>query len=118
MIKFLNSFHFAIKGISYAFRTQINFKVEIFAALAVIGLSWHLNLSASEWLWIVAAITLVLITELANTAIETLVDLVSPEFNPKAGVVKDICAGVVLLASFFAVLIAILILLPKMLHAS
>ena len=118
MTKFLHSFLFAFKGLTYSFRTQVNFKVEIFAAVGVIGLSIYLNLNTSEWLWIFSAITLVLITELANTAIETLVDLVSPEFNPKAGIIKDIFAGVVLLSCFFALIIAILILLPKILDAS
>jgi diacylglycerol kinase len=116
--KFIKGFHFAFNGLAYSFRTQINFKVEVYSALAVIGLSCYLGLDASEWLWISAAIGLVLITELANTAIETLVDLVSPEYNPKAGIVKDIFAAVVLASGFFALIVAILILLPKILHAA
>ena len=71
--KFIKGFHFAFNGLLYSFRTQINFKVEVYSALAVIGLSWYLGLDTSEWLWICSAITLVLVTELANTAIETLV---------------------------------------------
>jgi len=118
MSKFLNAFYFAFKGLSYTFRTQINFRIEVFTALGVIGLSCYLNLNTAEWLWICAAITLVLITELANTAIETLVDLVSPEFNPSAGIIKDIFAGLVLISALFALLIAVLVLLPKFIHAS
>ncbi|MES3017517.1 MAG: diacylglycerol kinase family protein [Bacteroidota bacterium] len=117
MNKFIKGFYFAWKGLDYAFRTQINFKVEVFSALAVIVLSCYLQLNTSEWLWIIAAITLVLTTELANTAIETLVDLVSPEFNPKAGIIKDISAAVVLLSGFFALVVGLLILLPKIFHA-
>ncbi len=118
MKKFLTAFYFAWKGLVFSFSTQINFRVEVFSALGVILLSCYLKLNTYEWLWILAAITLVLITELANTAIETLVDLVSPEFNAKAGIIKDIFAGVVVISGLFALIIAILILLPKILHAS
>ena len=118
MNKFIKGLYFAFKGLEYSFRTQINFKIEVYSALAVIGLSYYLGLNTSEWLWICTAIAVVLITELANTAIETLVDLVSPEFNPKAGVIKDISAAVVLISGLFALIVAILILLPKIVHAS
>ncbi|MGV3686158.1 MAG: diacylglycerol kinase family protein [Daejeonella sp.] len=118
MNKFIKGFYFAWKGLVYAFRTQINFKVEVIAALFVIALSYNLDLDTTEWLWICTAIAVVLITELTNTAIETLVDLVSPEFNPKAGIIKDISASVVLIAGLFALIIAILILLPKIFHAA
>ncbi|MGB4401206.1 MAG: diacylglycerol kinase family protein [Daejeonella sp.] len=118
MTKFLKGFEFAWKGILYTFRTQINFRVEVFSAFGVIGLGWFLGLDAGEWLWISLTIMLVLAAELANTAVETLVDLVSPEYDPKAGIVKDIFAALVLLTAFFAVVVALLILLPKILHAA
>jgi diacylglycerol kinase len=118
MIKFLRGFEFAWKGILYTFRTQINFRVEVFSALGIIGLSWFLDLDAGEWLWISLTIMLVLAAELANTAIETFIDLISPEYNPKAGIVKDIFAALVLLTALFAVVVALLILLPKILYAS
>ncbi|SKB64521.1 diacylglycerol kinase family protein [Daejeonella lutea] len=117
MSKFIKGFYFAWQGIAYSFRTQLNFKVEVFSALCVIAVSYYLGLSTAEWLWIALAITLVLVSELANTAIETLVDLVSPDYNPKAGIVKDISAAVVLLTGLFALVTGILILLPKILHA-
>ncbi len=118
MTKFFRGFHYAAQGLIYTFRTQINFRVEVFSALAVIGLSYYLDLDKNEWLWILLAITLVITSELANTAIETLVDLVSPEINPKAGIIKDIFAGLVLVTAIFALLIAIAILLPKILYAT
>lgn len=118
MTKFFRGFSFAAHGLLYTFRTQINFRVQVFSALAVIGLSYYLDLDTSEWLWISLAITLVLTSELANTAIETLVDLVSPEINPKAGIIKDTFAGLVLISAIFALVIAIMILLPKIQYAS
>lgn len=115
---FFRGFVFAYNGLLYTFRTQLNFRVQVFCALAVTGLSYYLGLDTEEWLWIALAITLVLTCELANTAIETLVDLVSPGINPKAGIIKDIFAGLVLISAIFALVIAILILLPKILYAS
>jgi diacylglycerol kinase len=60
---------------------------------------------------------LVFIAELINTALETLVDLVSPEINPKAGLIKDISAAAVLIAAIFACLVGCFIFLPKLIHA-
>ena len=117
MTKFFRGFQYAAHGLLYTFRTQINFRVQIFSAFAVLCLSYYLGLDTNEWLWIALAITLVLTCELANTAIETLVDLVSPDFNPKAGIIKDIFAALVLISAIFALIIAILILLPKILYA-
>jgi diacylglycerol kinase (ATP) len=58
---------------------------------------------------ILLAIALVLVSEIFNTAIERLVDIVSPEHHPKAGIIKDIAAGAVLVASIVAVLIGVFI---------
>lgn len=118
MKKFLNGFNFAFKGLNYTFITQLNFRVHCFATLLITGLCFYLGLSTAEWLWIIAAMSVVLIAELVNTAIETLVDLVSPEFNIKAGIVKDVSAAAVLVAAIMALITGILILLPKILHAS
>ena len=61
---------------------------------------------------------MVFIAELFNTALETLVNLVSPEFNPKAGHVKDISAAAVLIAAIMALIIGVLIFLPKIIDAA
>ncbi len=118
MNKFIKGFYYACKGVNYAFRTQVNFRVELLAALLVTVISYYLEISTTEWLWIISAISIVLIAELANTAIETLVDMVSPDYNPKAGIVKDLSSAAVLISSFLALMIGILILLPKLIDAS
>ncbi len=118
MKKFFGGFGFAFNGIKYTFNTQLNFRVHCFVAVVLVGLCFYLKLSIAEWLWIIAAMAIVLMAELANTAIETLVDLVSPEYNLKAGLIKDIAAAMVLLAALMALIIGILILLPKIFHAS
>ncbi|MFD2144106.1 diacylglycerol kinase family protein [Mucilaginibacter antarcticus] len=66
-----------------------------------------------EWMWIVACIAIVLMAELFNTALEFLVDLVSPEYNELAGHVKDIAAGAVVIAALFAVIEGLIIFFLK-----
>ena len=117
MKKFFRGFGFAFNGIKYTFTSQLNFRVHCFVAIVIAALYFYLELNKTEWLWIIAAMAIVFMAELANTAIETLVDLVSPEYNLKAGLVKDIAAAMVLLAALMALIIGILVLLPKIFHA-
>ena len=113
MKKFLQGFVYAWKGLLYAFATQINFKFHTFSAIAVIALGWLFKLDLNEWLWISAAIGLVVAAELFNTALEVLVDLVSPEFNPKAGAIKDLASAAVLVIAILSFIIGACIFLPK-----
>jgi len=111
----LKSFHYAFKGIAYMFRTQHNSWIQAGIAAMAIFLGFYLNISRIEWLFIIISIVLVFMAELLNTAIETLVDLLSPERNEKAGRIKDLAAGSVLLASIMALAVGIIIFLPKLL---
>nr|WP_294947928.1 diacylglycerol kinase family protein [uncultured Mucilaginibacter sp.] len=115
MRKFIRGFGFAFNGLKYAFATQLNFRVHVFAAILVIALSFYLHINAAEWNWILLCIAMVLLTELLNTGIETLTDLVSPGYNKLAGHVKDISAAAVLVVAFFALLTGAIIFLPKIL---
>lgn len=115
MKKFLMGFRYAFKGVKYAFSTQINFKFHSFALLAVVVLGFSVGIDRSDWLWIVTAIILVLVAELFNTAIEVLVDLVSPGYNKKAGVVKDLASAAVLLTAVLAFIIGLFIFVPRLL---
>jgi diacylglycerol kinase len=80
----------------------------------VIVLGIVFKLTIPEWCWLIFVIGLVFITEMLNTAIEFLTDLVSPEYNPLAKKVKDVAAGAVLFAAIIAVIIGLIILIPKM----
>lgn len=113
MSRLINSFKYAIKGLLYGFKTQLNFKVHCFVAGLVIALGVFVKLTIVEWLWICLAIGLVMIIELLNTAIEVLVDLVSPEKHPKAGAIKDLAAAAVLIGAFVAIVIGLCIFVPK-----
>jgi len=104
----------AIEGIIYAVKTQRHMRYHLFAALAALILGLVLNISRNELILLCMAIVLVLATEMLNTAIETMVDMISEEFHPKAKQAKDVAAGVVLIASIGALTLAYLILYPAL----
>jgi len=107
------SFGYAGKGLLYAFRTQHNLWIHLVLALIAIGMGFWLKISSAEWCFVVFAIGFVLAAELFNTAIEWLVDLVSPEWNEKAGKIKDVAAGAVLVSALDALLIGLIVFGPK-----
>jgi len=111
--KFFKGFSYAFKGVRYAFITQTNFKVHLLIATGVILLGYFTRLNTSEWLWVSASITLMIVLELINTAIELLVDEISPGYNPKAGIIKDISAAAVLITAVLALVIVLVVFVPK-----
>jgi len=90
---------YAAQGVSYAWRTERNFRLEVL--LGVVALAVTLLLGA-DLVPVLLCCALVLTLELVNTALEALVDLVSPTFHPLARVVKDVAAGAVLIAGVFS----------------
>lgn len=115
MNKFIKGFVYALNGIWHAAATQLNFRVHLFCATLAVCAGYALHISNGEWLWVILCIGMVLVAELFNTAIEFLTDLVSPEYNKKAGLVKDMAAGAVLITAITAVIIGLIIFLPKLL---
>ena len=113
--KLIKSFSFACKGLKTVICSQQNFQVHIAVACVVIASGVFFKLTAGEWCLIVLTITLVLAMETLNTAIEKLVDFISPGFHPQAGAVKDISAAAVLITAIAAVIIGLIIFLPKLL---
>jgi diacylglycerol kinase len=109
----LRSFGFAARGLAYMVRTQSNARVHLVATLLVVGLGFWFPLSFLEWALILAAIALVWTAEAFNTAIEAVVDLVSPERHPLAKAAKDVAAGAVLIAALFAVTVGALVFIPE-----
>ncbi|MBV8388437.1 MAG: diacylglycerol kinase family protein [Mucilaginibacter sp.] len=115
MNKFLRGFVYAFNGIWHAAATQLNFRVHLVCALIAVFAGYAFQISSSEWLWVIFCIGMVLVAELFNTAIEFLTDLVSPEYNKKAGLVKDMAAGAVLITAIAALIIGLVIFVPKLL---
>jgi undecaprenol kinase len=113
----LSSFGYAYQGISYTFRTQRNFRIHIALALLATLLGLWLGLSWGEWAVLALTVTLVLVAEMTNTMIESLVDLVTQEYHPLAKVAKDVSAGIVLVTAIGAAAIGVFLFLPKLLEA-
>jgi diacylglycerol kinase len=109
MKRFLRSFYYAWKGIRIAFAEQSNLKIHAVVTLLVVFSGYYLGISSGEWLAVVLSIGFVLVAELLNTAIEYIVDLVSPEQQAKAGKVKDVAAGAVLMASITAMIVGFVV---------
>ena len=107
--KFVQGFRFAIEGLAYAVRSQCNIQVHLGIAAFALILALILHLPRLELAIIILTITLVLSAELFNTALETVVDLVSPEFHPLAKITKDVSAAAVLVCAIGAAIIGVLI---------
>ena len=103
------SFTWAFAGIVYAIRTQRNMQLHIAAVAIVLILGLALNLSRLEFVAVIAAISLVLVAEMFNTAIEAAVDAVVTDYHPLIKVAKDVAAGAVLIAVVNAVATAYLV---------
>ena len=109
------SFRYAWAGISYAFKTQRNFRVHTGVGILAMLLCWTLNVSNIEIAVICLTIGAVLVMEILNTALESLVDLtVGQTYHKLAKVAKDCAAGAVLMAAIVALLIAALIFAPPL----
>ncbi len=109
----IKSISWALSGISYAFRTQFNFRFHVISALIVLILSIVLKLSPLEWCVVLFCIASVITAELLNTAHEVNTDLISPGFNEAAKHVKDLAAAAVLVTAIISAIIGCIIFLPK-----
>ncbi len=109
----LKSFIYAFKGIFYVFRSQKNAQVHAIAIPVIAIWGYYLGLARWEWCAICLCMALVLSLEAINTAIESIIDLVSPEYHELAGRAKDVAAGAVLLAVIFCGIVWGIIFLPK-----
>lgn len=113
--RFLDSFKFAFKGVLTVFQEERNMRSHIVIGSIVLVLCLFLNLAVNEWLWVVFSISLVIIMEVWNTVIENVVDLAAGErYHPLAKKAKDMAAAAVLMTAGFSVVVAAIIILPKL----
>lgn len=112
---FIQSLKNALTGLKTAVLAERNMRTHLlFTGLALLAGSFF-QLRPAEWLWILSAVFLVLICELLNTAIETIIDLiVGDRIHPLARDAKDIGAAIVIMASLFAVIVGLIIFGPKL----
>lgn len=105
------SFYCAFRGIAHCVRRERNLRIHLAAAVGVLLLSVFYDFSAAQWALLLLLFALVISAELMNTAVERVVDLLSPGYNVQAGLAKDIAAGAVLAAALAAVIIGLLFFL-------
>ncbi|MEI6683196.1 MAG: diacylglycerol kinase family protein [Bacteroidota bacterium] len=110
----LRSFIYAINGLKFTVRSQQNFRIHLAAMILVVMAGLVTHLCATEWCILILVFGLVISMEAMNTAIEQLVDLVSPDYRKQAGIVKDVAAAAVLVTAIAAVIIGIILFLPKL----
>ena len=106
------SFRHAFAGGWYVLRTQRNAWIHALASVAVFAVAVWLQLGRIEWTILVLTVALVWVAEFVNTAVEAVVDLLSPEIHPLAKIAKDVAAAAVLLAALAAVAVGLLLLGP------
>lgn len=103
------AFRYAIRGILTAVQTERNMKIHIAAALIVFIAAALLQLDQIRWLFLLLVVAMVFVAELMNTAVEAVVDLITPEEHLLARVAKDTAAGAALVAAVFAVVIGVIV---------
>lgn len=104
---FKKSFGFALQGFRYTLATERNIRVMLGGAAFAVVMGLVLQLDLVSWAIVFLCIGCVLAAELMNTAIETVVDLVSPEYHPLAGHAKDIAAAAVYVLSFLVAVVGV-----------
>jgi diacylglycerol kinase len=110
--KFKNSLHCALRGLRYVIKNERNFKIELIVAVFIVIGAIIFNIKVWEFIVIIFLITWILVTELINTVVERVVDILEPRVHPFARLIKDIMASVVLISSLMSILVGLLIFLP------
>ncbi|WP_347879327.1 diacylglycerol kinase family protein [Hymenobacter defluvii] len=113
--KRIASFGHAFRGVGSALRSEVHLRFHALATVVVVGLGFYFDITRTEWALVAAAVGSVWSAELVNTAVEAVVDLVSPDYHPLAGKAKDVAAAAVLLAALGALVVGLLIFVPRLL---
>ncbi len=111
----IKSFKPAIAGLAWLIKHEHNMRIHIFAAIVVVVISFIFNINNYQWMAVAICIGAVISAEAFNSAIEKLVDIISPNYNIKAGLIKDIASGAVLAISIVSAIVGFIIFIPKIL---
>ena len=111
-----SSFRYASRGILQVFRSERSFRLQIFAFALVVIAGFIFRITGMEWVFILIAGSIVLVSEMINTAVEYIIDLITEEYRVLAGHIKNVTAGAVLVSSIIAVIIGLVIFVPYFLE--
>lgn len=111
--KTIKSFNYAVEGVIYTLKKERNMKIHFFIAFIVLLISLFFNFTRIEFMMLFITISLVLITEMLNTAVEKITDLITTKHHPLAKTAKDVAAGAVLISAMNAVVVAYLLFFDR-----
>ena len=113
LINRIKSVGFALKGALLLIRTEASIQIQVVLGILVTVAGFYYNITNTEWILQVLSISLVVGIEGANTAIEKICDFVHPDFDKRIGFIKDVSAGAVMLVSIGAIIVGLIIYIPK-----
>jgi len=111
----LKSFSYALNGLKILLKEEHNTRIHLVAAMVVVIVGFVLEVSTTEWIALVFAIAFVITTEILNSSIENIADFISPEKHEAIKKVKDLAAAGVLISAITALIVGMIIFLPKIL---
>ncbi len=114
--KLSKSLRHAFRGLKYTISNERNFQIELVAAVFVVSLIFAFKVKSWEAIILILMIMWVLITELTNTVVERVADIIKPRVHPYSCLIKDIMAAVVLISSVIALVVGIIIFYPYILE--
>lgn len=110
----IDSFNYAVTGILMAMKTEKNLRIHYLTSIAVIIFSLFFDFSRLEFMILLFAVSLVIVTEMINTAIEKTIDMITKKYHPLAKIAKDISAGAVLISAINAVVVGYLLFFDRL----
>ena len=113
LINRLHAFKYAAKGFWILITTENSIIAQIIIAIIMTIFGFIMHLTATEWMFQTLAIGLILVAESLNTGIEKMADFVHPDYHKKIGFIKDISAGAAFFAGIIAIIVGLLIYIPK-----
>lgn len=111
--KRFRSFGYALQGIKVLIQNEPNARIHLVVALFVIGCGWGFHISLSEWMWVILCIAVVIASELFNSSIEKVCDLITENDHPHVKKIKDMSAAAVFVAAIFSFMTGMCIFIPK-----
>jgi diacylglycerol kinase len=109
----LKSFDFAFNGLKLLLKNEHNARVHFLATIMVCLLGWFFNVNLYEWISLSIVMAMVWMAEIFNTALEEICNFISEEKNPKIKIIKDLAAGGVLVSAVCALIVGLIIFVPK-----